>query len=193
MLQSQVQASDRRLLEQKLQPVIINPMTDSSVMAGRTYNHHGQVRTLAPKTKSYPFLDQLEFMIYPGRNFKLEKPGKRLERLEVAVFGDKQSGAIPKRLSKLEDEITSWQIANAQAMEIVNSSKKENQVFNLPKPVKANKAPIVKPYPPPMVMPNPYWSNKNVTAKKVDYDYMNYRMGAPLMQHTAKRLLDLMF
>jgi hypothetical protein len=189
-IQLPVLAADPHLLEQQLQPVIINPMTDSSLMAGRTYNHHQRVRTLAPKIKSYPFLDQLEFLIYPGRDFKLEKPGKRLERLEVAVFGETQSGTIPQRLSKLQDEITSWQIANTQTMEIVNSNTKNNHAFTLPKP--QTKVPTHGHWTKQTInyQPNPV---KQVNARKIDYDYMNYRMSAPLMQHTAKRLLDLMF
>ncbi|MDA0771513.1 MAG: hypothetical protein O3C63_01075 [Cyanobacteria bacterium] len=193
------------LLEQQLKPVIINPMTDTSVQTGRSYNQHPQARVLAPKIKGYPFLDQLEFLIYPGRDFKLENPGKRLERLETAIFGDKQKGPIPVRLSHLQDEITSWQIANAQAMEIVNSDKKQAHVYE-EKGVKnrdsretsishrsnIQQSPRYSLAPPPYFSPAPL-PVKHTSARKLDYDYMNYRMTTPLIQNIAKKTIDLIF
>ena len=186
-----------KLLEHQLKPIIINPMTDPGVQLGRSYNQHPQARVLAPKIKGYPFLDQLEFLIYPGRDFKLENPGKRLERLETAIFGDKQKGPIPVRLSHLQDEITSWQIANAQAMEIVNSDKKQAHAFQNPaKPkriVEPSKFKAQAPHYPPYFNSYPVPVNKRVQAKKIDYDYMNYRMTSPLVQNIAKKAIDLIF
>lgn len=181
-----------QLLEQSLNPVIINPMTDSKIQTGRTYNQHDQARALAPKTKSYPFLDQLELLIYPGRDFKLENPGARLVRLETAVFGDKQNGSIPQRLSRLQDEITSWQIANAQALEIVSSSKKQEHVFQSSKfEAGSSKSAQInykaQPYYPPI--PTTY----QPPPQKYDYDYMNYRATTPLIQTVARKAIEVMF
>ena len=191
------------LLEQQLKPVIINPMTDTSVQTGRSYNQHPQARVLAPKIKAYPFLDQLEFLIYPGRDFKLENPGKRLERLETAILGDKQNGPIPVRMSHLQDEITSWQIANAQAMEIVNSDKKQAHAYKgegLRTSRKTSTTPKSNTQAAPhySLIPTPYVPYsplpvKHTSARKIDYDYMNYRMTTPLIQNIAKKTIDLIF
>lgn len=187
--------TEPQLLEQNLNPVIINQMTDSKIQTGRTYSQHDQARALAPKIKSYPFLDQLEFLIYPGRDFKLENPGKRLVRLETAVFGDEQSGAIPQRLSRLKDEITSWQIANMQAMEIVSANKKQEAAFQSPKPeARGSKLAQVEYQPKAYYqpLPNPY-SPPNPTTKRVDYDYMNYRATTPIVQSIARKAIEVMF
>ncbi len=99
---------------------------------GRTYNHYDGARVLAPKKKTYPFLDQLEYLLFPSLDFKKENPGKRLERLELAVFGEKQNGKIGSRLKNLESEVDSWQIANMQIAEKLSKPKsiKDNYQTN---------------------------------------------------------------
>lgn len=70
-------------------------------------------RSLPSKRKSYPLLEQIERELYPSHNFRDESPGKRLERLEVATFGEKQHGHVASRLKALRTEIETWHMANA--------------------------------------------------------------------------------
>jgi hypothetical protein len=105
----------------KQSPISSNPPPETS--PGRTYNHFNGARVLPPKQKRYPILDQLEYLLFPSLDFKKESPGKRLERLELSVFGNKQKGTIVYRVKKLKGEVESWQIANVQTMENLNNPK----------------------------------------------------------------------
>lgn len=182
---------------QELQPVIPPKEENSSVMLGRTYNVFQGSRILASKKRNYPFLDQLEELVYPGKNFESENPGKRLERLEIAVFGNKQNGSIAERTESLEQEIEGWQIANAQALSIINSktqASKTDTAFNYQEPEKQNLRHQAysssAPYP-------QYSLQSTVQARSIprtiDYDYQNYRMASPLIRDMGRRTIDLLF
>lgn len=80
-------------------------------------------RLIPPKQKNYPLLEQLESLLFPKYDFKEDNPGKRLERLELASFGDVQKGSIKSRLDKLKAEIESWQIANASPIKAEEKAK----------------------------------------------------------------------
>jgi len=71
------------------------------------------VRAMPPRAKSYPILDSLERELYPNQDFHKEDPGHRLERLEIAMLGTRQSGTIAERLDRLRSEIANWQIAQS--------------------------------------------------------------------------------
>lgn len=94
-----------------------NIANNDQIIKGRTYNHFKGARVVPPKRKAYPILDQLEFLLFPNLDFHKEQPGKRLERLELAVFGNKQKGKITTRVTNLQNEVDSWQIANMQAVD----------------------------------------------------------------------------
>lgn len=73
------------------------------------------VRVMPPQRKSYPILESLEKQLYPGQDFREEDPGRRLERLEIAMLGSRQSGTVAERLERLRAEVMNWQIAAAPA------------------------------------------------------------------------------
>ena len=135
-------------------------------------------RLLAPKQKTYPFLDQLEASLYPNRNFKQDKPGDRLERIEVAVFGKKQSGSISNRLENLQSELENWQIGNMKAIKNTESHNKKEMVsyqhYNNPQITQRASLPV------------------RASAPR-DYDYMNYRAATPLVQNIGRRAIDAIF
>jgi hypothetical protein len=71
-------------------------------------------RILAPQKRRYPVLERFERLLYPGKNFSSEDPNKRLERIEIAVFGNTSQGrSIKERVQSLESELASWQIADS--------------------------------------------------------------------------------
>ncbi len=72
-------------------------------------------RLMPPKRHAYPILESLEKELYPGIDFREEDPSERLERLEIAMLGRKQSGTISERLNKLRSEVANWQIASSSA------------------------------------------------------------------------------
>ncbi len=109
---------------QELQPVILNHNSQQIYSQGNNYNDFKDVRITGPKRKSYPILDQFESKLYPRHNFKKENPSRRLERLEIAVFGNKQKGSIKKRVTSLKAELEAWQIANEQVSEILDSKRR---------------------------------------------------------------------
>lgn len=127
---------------------------------GRTFTHFEGARILAPKEKSYPFLDQLEYLLFPSLDFKKQNPGKRLQRLEMAVFGEKQKGKIKNRLNKLQNEVDSWQIANMQTTEKLNKPKGLEQAGHNPSAYLA---------------PPPDYAYKRTRARMPAYNYSNPR------------------
>ncbi len=143
-------------------------------------------RLLAPKIKTYPFLNQLELLLYPSQNFKSENPSQRLERLEMAVFGTKQHGNISTRLNNLKEELDNWQIGNMQAMK----NTKQNSERLQPN-IEREK----------ITYPN--YNNPNTTPLAAavniqrpvtrDYQYMNYRLATPLLQNIGRRTIDAFF
>lgn len=210
-----ISASKAALRSQELQPVILKEDQPSRVSLGRTYNNYKGSRVLASKKRTYPFLDQMEELLYPGRDFKKENPGKRLERLEIATFGAKQVGSIPERTGKLESEVESWQIANAQALSIVNSRTRPNtkeHAFKVekqrrePNNQRRNASPVTnqqqftaqqqqfipyQAYPP----PNQYALNQTPRTRRreIDYDYENYRTANPLIRSIGRKTIDALF
>ncbi len=140
-------------------------------------------RLLAPKIKTYPFLNQLELLLYPNRNFRSENPNQRLERLEMAVFGTKQQGNISIRLNNLKEELDKWQIGNMQAMKNTRQNTERSEP-NIEKERIAYQR-----YNNPAVIPN---TNPNIPVTK-DYQYMNYRLATPLLQNIGRRTIDAFF
>jgi len=136
------------------------------------------MRALAPKQKSYPVLEALEAELYPHKNFSKEAPQKRLERIEIASFGEIQSGSIKQRIEKLKLELQNWQIAQAQ-----NPSPKTQQA-STPRPQSAqNYFPRAS-----------YQAPRQTQAqKKPDYDYLNYRLTSPLVQNLGRKGIEKIF
>lgn len=136
-------------------------------------------RLLAPKQKTYPFLDQLEASLYPNRNFKQDKPGERLERIEIAVFGKKQSGSISNRLENLQAELNNWQIGNMKTVKNIEANNKKEKI-------------AYQHYNNPQIIPRQAFNVQRQASPK-DYDYMNYRMATPLVQNIGRRAIDAIF
>lgn len=192
-----------KLLEQELHPATSLRQDSYSVSEGRTYNNYNGARILASKKKTYPFLDQLEELLYPGQKFSEENPGSRMERLEIAVFGNKQSGDIPNRVNKLKQEIENWQLANAQALNIINSrtqiDTKNHAYHNTNRneesnhKLESNTNAVHYNY---QSHTAPTHHSQQVYARPrrtVDYDYQNYRLAAPLMQNLGRRGIESLF
>ena len=193
--------------EQSLEKV---PVLSPNMAQGRTYNHKAGNRILAPKTKTYPFLDQLEYLLYPSMDFKKEHPGKRLERLEMSVFGAKQDGSIAIRLTKLQQEVDAWQIANMRPLDGLNSNTlqkehlRETSAFayqeNKSTSNRRTLAPRGRQQPGYSNYPvqqsayvNSYSSHFPKQRNQVDYDYQNYRMAAPLLQTIGRKGIQALF
>lgn len=138
------------------------------------------IRKLPPNKKKYPILDEFEKHLYPGRNFHKDSPNQRLERVEIAVFGAKQEGGIKSRLSSLEMELNSWDIAKVSSPKSPRSPQKISQEITPAQYIQTQ--PIV-------INKNPY----NPRKKQIDYDYMNYRMISPLIQNVGRRSISAMF
>jgi len=192
-----------KLIEQELQPVRSSRQEFRSLTEGRTYNNYDGVRVLASKKKTYPFLDQMEELLYPGQKFSEENPGNRMERLEIAVFGNKQKGAIPSRVDKLKQEVENWQLANAQALNIINSRTQvdnKNHAYNIEKQgvpsnykLESSTNAVNYNY---QSYTTPAQYSQQVYARPrrtVDYDYQNYRLAAPLFQNIGRRSIDSFF
>lgn len=183
----------------------------------RTYKHYEGTRVLAPKQKTYPFLDQLEYLLFPSFDFKKENPGKRLERLEVSVFGNKQKGKIVNRLHKLEEEINGWQIANMRAMSSIASKTKtedkNSHAFINPEPegrslvskrtsLRRNRRAPVTPYSSysgayqnlyPNAYPNQYPSRYSNRFQQNSFDRSTERVAVPLMRQLGSRSIREIF
>ena len=134
------------------------------------------MRILAPKQKSYPVLEDLEAELYPHKNFSKEAPQKRLERIEIASFGEIQSGSIKQRIEKLKLELQNWQIAQAQ-----NPSPKTQQ-GSTPRPQPAQS-----------YHPRAVYQPQTQRQKKPDYDYLNYRLTSPLVQNLGRQGIEKIF
>jgi len=166
---------------------------------GRTYNRRPGSRILAPKVQRYPILEQLEYLLYPLKDFSKQKPRARLERLEIAVWGDKQKGSVAKRLDKLQQETESWQIANQQVSNLLNQdtlaqdSPNKSHAYISPEVTAKQIA-----YHQPQARARQHYkqqpfviqSNK---SKQVDYDYQNYRLVTPIIKHMGQRGVSEMF
>ncbi len=138
-------------------------------------------RALPSRRKQYPILNEFEKQLYPGRNFHKEDPGKRLERIEIAVFGNKQSGGIKSRITALENELEAWTIAHAKVPS--KSSSKNSKLVQTP----------VNQFQQPYYQPAPVARTFTKPKKQVDYDYMNYRMVTPLIQNAGRRAISRVF
>lgn len=134
------------------------------------------MRILAPKQKSYPVLEALEAELYPHKNFSKEAPQKRLERIEIATFGEIQSGSLKDRIEKLKLELQNWQIAQAQ-----NPSPKTQQ------------ARPSRPQPAQSYHPRAAYQPRTQTQKRPDYDYLNYRLTSPLVQNLGRKGIEKIF
>lgn len=69
-------------------------------------------RSLPPKAKDYPILTKYEEVLYPNKKLVKSSAKERLERIEIAIFGNKQTGSIKDRLNKLDEETIAWQIGS---------------------------------------------------------------------------------
>lgn len=136
------------------------------------------VRILAPKQKSYPVLEALEAELYPHKNFSKEAPQKRLERVEIATFGEIQSGSLKDRIDKLKLELQNWQIAQALS----------------PAP-KTRQASTPRPQPAQTLIPRASYQSTSLrrAPKKPDYDYLNYRLTSPLVQNLGRKGIEQIF
>ena len=152
--------------------IVLLILVTSSVQAFE-YQEQTPQRLFAPKKKIYPFLDQLEASLYPQQNFKRDNPSQRLERIEIAVFGSKQSGSISTRLNNLQSELNNWQIGN---MKVVKTQE--------PKAERLKPNAYIAPAHSALSVQHP--------ASK-DYDYMNYRLATPLVQNIGRRAIDAIF
>lgn len=173
---------------QQLMPVMLNKYTEQEYSNGNNYNTYSGVRIRGPKRKAYPVLDQFESKLYPRQDFRKENPGKRLDRLEIAVFGNKQKGSIKNRVGKLRAELEAWQIANEQVSTIIDGSKSRNLKKQLPQPPKKMMVQNYSHYPPPI-----YQTKVEARKKPVDYNYMNYRAGSSLVNSALRQSLNMMF
>ena len=180
--------------EMSLKPVQINNQDFSSMQLGRTYNYQDQSRILAAKEASFPILDQYETLLFPQKNFKKEKAKQRLERIEVAVHGNIQKGSIQYRLNLLEDEITGWQIANYQTLQILDTKKQDSNAFSYnnfddiqTKTSARQRSPI------PINHNYNQQANYRNQNKAVDYDYQNYRMLNPILRDVGRRSVRALF
>ena len=201
------------LRSQELKPFKMQGNSQAkSVHQGRTYHDYKGARVLAPKQKRFPILEQLEYLLYPTQSFVDEKPRLRLERLEVAVFGNKQKGSVPTRLHKLKDEITAWQIANEQSMLMLESGtqskyKQANAYTNhhqkaethnrsqrhqtnyASRPMQQTNLAMQQTHYPPA----PVTYQKSVRANRFDYDRANYRLMSPLLKDIGRRSIEALF
>jgi hypothetical protein len=171
--------------ELDLKTVQINNPKFSSMQIGRTYNYHDQSRILAAKEASFPILDQFESLLFPQKNFKKEKAKQRLERIEIAVHGNIQKGSIKYRLNLLEDEISAWQIANYQTMQILETKKQNSNAFTYTNFDTAQTSTSIKQR---QARATNYTQNKSI-----DYDYQNYRMINPIVRDVGRRSVRALF
>jgi len=133
-----------------------------------------ETRSLATKQKAYPILDEIEELIFPRHNFHKDSPGKRLERLEIAVFGQiNKVDDIQLRLDKLRLEIESWQIAHSRPPNNLRD-KPRQAIQQQPHQIQARPVSMMQ-------------------TRKPDYSYMNYRMGSALMQNLGRRTINHVF
>ncbi len=169
--------------EQALQP--LSPSDTQSPYPKDTPSQ----RLFAPKKKIYPFLDQLELLLYPNKNFKSENPAQRLERLEMAVFGSKQRGNIGTRLNNLQTELENWQIGNMKVVK-TQEPKKEPKLAQS-KPDLNKEAVAYQQYSNPVIPAQASLSYQRPASR--DYNYMNYRLATPLLQNIGRRTIDAFF
>lgn len=154
----------------------LQPLTHSDTQSQRLF---------APKKKTYPFLEQLESLLYPSKNFRAEQPGQRLERLELAVFGNKQSGSISNRLNNLQTELENWQIGNMKAIKTQELNAEHSKLNEEKERISYQH------YNSPQIIQRSALSAQQPAPK--DYDYMNYRMATPLVQNIGRRAIDAIF
>jgi hypothetical protein len=183
--------SAKAYTELDLKPIHINNHKFSSMQLGRTYNYQDQSRILAAKEASFPILEQYESLLFPQKNFRKEKAKQRLERIEVAVHGNIQKGSIQYRLNLLEDEITAWQIANYQTLQILDTKKQNSNAFSYSNFDKTQTSTSIK-------QRNTKSINHQQRAyksqnKAVDNDYQNYRMMNPIVRDIGRRSVRALF
>ena len=186
--------SAKAYTELDLKPIHINNHKFSSMQLGRTYNYQDQSRILAAKEASFPILEQYESLLFPQKNFKKEKAKQRLERIEVAVHGNIQKGSIQYRLNLLEDEITAWQIANYQTLQILDTKKQDPSAFSYNNFDETQTRTSIRQ----KNARNINHHNHQQTAyrnqnKAVDYDYQNYRMMNPIVRDIGRRSVRALF
>lgn len=170
--------------EMQFKPIHIRNNNFNELEAGRTYNYHQKSRILAAKDTRIPVLEQFENLLFPHKDFKKDQAKQRLERIEIAVHGNIQQGSIKYRLNLLENEITAWQIANYQTLEILNDNKNEAHAFQ--KPQKQVRAKTLQPR-------TQYYPRAQTQEKKIDYDYQNYKLISPIFRDISRRSVRAIF
>ena len=160
------------------------------MQVGRTYNYYKGSRILAAKEASFPILDQYEALLFPHKKgeFSKEKAKARLERIEIAVHGNLQKGSIKHRLNLLENEVTSWQIANYQTLEILDTKAKDSRAFSYP-----NQSQQAIPKPTQYQYHQPIQRNNYQRQRSVDYDQQNYRLASPIIKDIGRRSVRALF
>ncbi|MEY3369929.1 MAG: hypothetical protein RLZZ361_599 [Cyanobacteriota bacterium] len=143
-----------------------------------------KMRILAPKQKSYPVLEALESELYPQKNFSKEAPQKRLERIEIATFGEIQSGGIKERIDNLKIELQNWQIAKVQVTPAVTP---KSQLMNPSRShlTHSRQTQYQKAF--------QYTRNRNQSIKQPNYEYLNYRIASPLVQNLGRKGIEKIF
>jgi hypothetical protein len=181
--------------ELSLKPVQIKNQSFNRMQLGRTYNYHEGSRILAAKEANFPILEQYEALLFPQKKelFIKEKPKARLERIEIAVHGNIQKGSVKHRLNLLENEITAWQIANYQTLQILDTKAKNPNAFSYPeKPIAIRHTRIRQNNQQQRAtsINNRQYTNQ---TKPVDYDYQNYRLVSPILRDVGRRSIRALF
>lgn len=178
-----------------LKPVQIRNTNFNRMQLGRTYNYYDGSRILAAKEANFPILEQYEALLFPQKKevFAREKPKARLERIEIAVHGNIQTGSVKHRLNLLENEITGWQIANYQTLQILDTKAKNSNAFSYPnnhmaqKRTSARRNPIA-------YQRQAITQRQSINQRKaVDYNYQNYRTANPLIRDIGRRSIRALF
>ena len=175
--------------EMQLKPVSVKNKSFNSMQVGRTYNYHKGSRILAAKEASFPILDQYEALLFPQKDFSKDKAKARLERIEIAVHGNVQIGSIKHRLNLLENEITAWQIANYQTLEILKTKKKNPNAFQYAQVSNPSYSRAQH------TQPNPYQARPISIRQNtsMDYDRENYRLVSPIVRDLGRRSVRALF
>jgi hypothetical protein len=180
--------------EMNLKPVHIKNNEFKQMQLGRTYNYYDGSRILAAKEAIFPILEQYETLLFPQKDFKKEKPKARLERIEIAVHGNIQNGSIKHRLNLLENEITAWQIANYQTLQILDTKQKDSNAFAYAQNQAQEKRTSIRRSSNPYQIPAYPSQRAHISQKKaVDYDYQNYRTASPIIRDIGRRSIRAIF
>ncbi len=148
-------------------------------------------RAMPPRTKSYPILESLEKQLYPNQDFREDDPGRRLERLEIAMLGARQSGTITERLERLRREVANWQIAAAPAAQRQTPTQLRAQADDIP-PAELY---ALKAQERTQIANEKLRYSKLLMADRNQTRYENnvIRVANPIVQRLGKRTIDAMF